>query len=74
MPIGVIPLREVIGVIKKALIGILFVIALFFAGCAGYTSNYRYDPYYGYNHYPYGYHGAPYGYQGHGYRGGWQHY
>jgi hypothetical protein len=70
----VIPLREVIGVIKKALIGILFVIALFLVGCAGYSNNYRYNPYSEYYHYPYGYHGAPYGYQGHGYRGGWQHF
>ena len=71
---GVIPLREVIEMIKKALIGILLVIALFIAGCAGYSSNYQYAPYSEYYHYPYGDHGAPYGYQGHGYRGGWQHY
>lgn len=70
----VIPLKEVIEMIKKALIGILLVIALFFTGCAGYSSNYRYDPYSGGYHYPYGSHGAPYEYQGHGYRGGWQHY
>ena len=56
---------------KKALIGILLVIALFIVGCAGYFSSYRYDPSSGYYHYPYGRHGAPYEYQGHGYRGGW---
>lgn len=59
---------------KKVSIGIMLAIFLMLVGCAGYTRNYRYDPYNAYYHYPYGYHGAPYGYQGHGYRGGWQHY
>jgi hypothetical protein len=59
---------------KTVLIAIMLLMFLILGGCAGYSGNYRYDPYSGYNHYPYGYHGAPYGYQGHGYRGGWQHY
>ena len=74
MPIAVLHPKEVMGMIKKAWIGILLMIILFFAGCAGYSNNYRYNPYSEYYHYPYRYHGAPYGYQGHGYRGGWQHF
>jgi len=59
---------------KTVLIAIMLVVALMVGGCAGYSSNYRYDPYNGYYHYPYGYHGAPYGYQDQGYRGVRQHY
>ncbi len=60
---------------KTVLIAIMLVVALMVGGCAGYSSSYRYDPYYGYyNHYPYGYHDAPFGDQGFGRHGGWPHW
>ena len=59
---------------KKVLIAIMLVIVLMLFGCAGYSGNYRYDPYSGYSPYPYGDRGTPYGYQGYSNRGGWQHW
>ena len=60
---------------RKFLIGVMLVTDLMVGGCAGYSGNYRYNPY-GYYHYPYGDHDNPYGHHGYGYghHGGWQHY
>lgn len=52
----------------------LLVIALMLVGCAGYSRNYRYDPYSDHYHYPYGYHGSSYGHPGYGYHGGGYHW
>ena len=59
---------------KKLLIGIILVMGLMVGGCAGYSGNYRNDPYYGYGHYPYGFHDSPFGYHGYGHHGGWYHW